>query len=339
VAFTHSPFFAPARFRVANAQQVTQDRQRPNVLWIVLDTARADRMSVYGYNRETTPFLKRWSSRAILFERCISNGMWTVPSHASMFTGMSLRQHGTDHQHAWLDESFVTVAEVLRRAGYNTALFSNNPWVSRAMNLDQGFDVSRTLHHLRYLTRFSSLEDSCLRWGLTPLLPWWDHDYGGAITNWLISDWLDDRGNQGEPFFLFVNYMEAHLPYLIPRKFRRMFMTNEQVARSYELHLRAFGHITGVLDRRFNLYGGEFLAQADREVLKRQYEAGLRYLDDRVSELIRMLEERGHLENTLVVITADHGEYLDTHGMWSHRFLTYNDLVHVPFLERRTWQA
>ncbi|MCK4303348.1 MAG: sulfatase, partial [Candidatus Eisenbacteria sp.] len=332
VAFTRSPLIAPARFRVAHAQQVTQDPQRPNVLWIVLDTARADRMNVYGYSRETTPFLKRWSSRAILFDRCISNGMWTVPSHASMFTGLSLRQHGADHQHPALDESFVTVAEVLRGAGYNTALFSNNPLIAPGTNLDQGFDVSRVVRYLGRLTRFSSLEDLCERWGLAPLLPWWDHDFGGAVTNQLISDWLDNHGNRGEPFFLFVNYMEAHLPYAVPKKYRRMFMTNEQVARSYELRRRAFGPINGVLDMRFNLDGPEFLVPADREVLKRQYEASLRYLDDRISELIRMLEERDHLENTIVVITSDHGEYLDTHGMWSHRFLTYNDLVHVSLI-------
>ncbi len=333
VALVRSPFLDPAGFRVPDVNRQALPQDRPNVLWIVLDTVRADRMSVYGYDKETTPFLERWGRRATVFDRAISDGMWTVPAHSSMFTGLSLRQHGVDHEHLWLDDSFTTVAEVLSKHGYRTVSFSGNPFIAAHTNLVQGFGAYHVAYHLRHLTRFS-LEFLGEKLGITPPFAWIDRDLGAAMSNQMIADWLDSHAGRETPVFMFVNYMEAHLPYLAPRAYRRMFMTPEQVERSYDLRQRAHGNIVSTLDTRFNIDGPGFLPGSDREVLKRQYEACLRYLDDRVAELISMFEQRGLLDNTLVVIASDHGEHLDTHGMWSHRFLAYNDLVHVPIILR-----
>jgi len=325
VEFVRSPLFNPGAYRIDTPDETAVNRNRPNVVWIVLDTVRPDRTSLcYCPPRNTTPFLKRFQFDSLVFEPCLSNGIWTVPSHAAMFTGLSLRQHGTDHHHPRLDDEFVTVAEALRDVGYRTAAFSNNPWIAPHTNLTQGFQDAYVTYHLRHLTRFS-WEYLVQKWGLTPPLPWLDPDLGAALTNRMIADWLRRNRGGDQPVFLFINYMEAHLPYAVPGPYRRMFMKPEQVARSYELRQRAFGGIVEALTFRFNIDGPDFLPAADREVLRLQYDATIRYLDDRVRELVRFLEHGGWMANSLVVICSDHGEHLDTHGMWAHQFQVYND--------------
>ncbi|RMF82968.1 MAG: hypothetical protein D6744_05585, partial [Planctomycetota bacterium] len=329
--FAGSPLFNPAGWRPTDTRMIYKRSTGMNVLWIVLDTTRADRMSLYGYERPTTPFLTEFAKESLVCDRAIANGMWTVPSHAAMFTGMSAREHGTGHRNLHLDDAFETVADELSRRGYETAAFSNNPLVSPRTNLLQGFDEWRILYHHRQLQQFS-LGYLCERMGWTPPLPWLDGDYGASLTNSMIETWLNRP--RARPHFLFVNYMEAHLPYRVPRRYRAMFMTPQQVARSYELRRKAFGNCVHRLDRDFNITGGDFVGESDREVLRRQYDAAIRYLDDRARELIGMYESRGLLDNTLVVLAGDHGEYLGTHDMWGHRFLAYQDLAHVPMLVR-----
>ncbi|MCH7813305.1 MAG: sulfatase [Planctomycetes bacterium] len=333
IAFVRSPLLDPGGYRVANATDAGAVQDRTNVLWIVLDTSRADRMSLYGHSRRTTPFLERFAARSAVFDRCISDGMWTVPAHGSMFTGLSPRQHGADQAYPWLEDSFVTLADALSDADYNTASFSNNPWIAPHSNLTQGFDLHRVIYHCRHLTTFS-LEHLVRKLGWQPPVPWLDPDLGGALTNGMVADWLDEYSRGTRPFLLFVNYMEAHLPYAVPRSYRELFMTPEQVARSYALRHSAYGPLLDALDFRFNLEGPDFLAPSDREVLTLLYESSLRYLDARVAELIDMFRQRGLLDNTLVVICSDHGESLGTRDLWGHRFLTYNDLTHVLLMLR-----
>ncbi len=333
VVFVRSPLFNPGTFRSTAPVMLPAGRGRPNVLWIVLDTARPDRMSVYGHERPTTPFLEQWASQSIVFDRSTSNGTWTVPSHAAMFTGLSLRQHGSDFPHPWLDGSFVTVAEALRDAGYRTVAFSNNPWVAPDTNLTQGFEDAYVVYHLRHLTKLS-LEYLTQKWGLTPPLPWLDPDLGAAMTNQMVGDWLRHSVDDGRPLFLFINYMDAHLPYAVPRSYRAMFMTPQQLDRSYDLRQRAHGGIVDAMTLRYNIDGPDFLSRDDREVLKLQYDAALRYLDDRVAELIGGAEKAGSLGNSLLIVCSDHGEHLDTHGMWAHQYQTYNDLVRTALIVR-----
>ncbi len=334
VVLVRSPLYDASTFRVSDSGVRAASRPgRPNVLWIVLDAVRADRLTCYGYDAPTTPFLDEWSERAIVYEGAVTNAIWTVPSHASMFTGLSLRQHCTDAQTPWLAKPITTVAEVLQANGYATASISNNPWVSPTTNLVQGFADQVVVSWLRHLSRFS-LEYICELRGITPPFSWLDGDYGSAVTNQLVARWLDRRVAEQRPFFLFINYMEAHLPYRVPGRYRRMFMTDAEARRSYDLRHSAYGDVVWAFNGRFNYHGGDFTSQADRHILERQYLAAIRYLDDRVRETIGMFEARGLLDNTLVIITADHGEHLDTHGMWSHYFHTYNDLTHVPLLIR-----
>ncbi|HRX87060.1 MAG TPA: sulfatase, partial [Phycisphaerae bacterium] len=301
VVFVRSPMFDPGAFRVAAGRAVASPAGQPNVLWIVMDTVRRDHTSLGGYDRKTTPHLDEFAQRALVFDHAVANGMWTLPNHAAMFSGLPLRAHGTDFPHPRLDARFATVAETLRDHGYATAAFSNNPWVAPATDVTRGFDTKRILYHLRHINR-TSIGWMLDRLGWAPPLPWFDEDFGGAMTNALVADWVDNHARRDQPMFVFVNYMDAHLPYRVPRRYRAEFLAPPQVRRSYELSLSAYGRIVDALDRRFNFEDSTFLPESDREVLRGQYDAGIRYVDDRVDELIDMFRQRGLLDDTLVVI-------------------------------------
>lgn len=330
--FARSPLYDPAGYGVVDGE-LHRAKRRPNVLWIVLDTVRADRLGLYNSDLPTTPFLNQFATNAMVFERCMSNGIWTVPSHASMFTGMSTRQHGMDVPDCSLDLHHTTVADVLSENGYATACFSNNPWFGEEFNLVQGFDERPTLYHLNHAGMFSIFH-LFERYGLTPRVRWLDKDSGAATTNHLVARWLDDRADSDAPVFVFVNYMEAHLPYRVPSEYRRKFLEPAQVDRSYDLRQRLYGSIVPVMNLDFSIDGPGIIEPGDVDILRGQYDACIRYLDDRVRELLGMFESRGLLDDTLVIITSDHGEYLDTHGMWSHCFKTYDDVARVVLLLR-----
>ena len=334
IAFLRSPFFNPGTYQAPRRSAPHTSHSRPNVLLIVLDTIRPDYMSCYNSSVKSTPFLGKWAQESIVFDKAFSNGMWTVPSHASMFTGLSLREHGMngrEKSRQKLDKKFPTLAELLNKNGYATASFSNNPWISRESGLARGFDTCQIIYHLRRLGR-SSLEYLGEKYGISPFLPWFKKDTGSAITSHLVAQWLDAQARDDAPFFLFINYMEGHLPYLVPKKYRSLYMNNEQVRRSYELRIKAHGRLVSVLAERFNMEESDFFEMSDREILKLQYKAAVRYLDDRVRELISMLKQRGILDNTLVIITSDHGEYLDTHGQWAHYLQLYDEVTNVVLM-------
>ena len=331
VLFIRSPWFNPVDYRVAEPGTSSTRAGRPNVLWLVLDTVRADHMSVYGYEAPTTPFLEKLAQQCLVFERAVANGNWTLPCHASMFTGLPVRSHGFGLPAGKLDSAFQTVAEVLRDNGYITGLFSNNELVAPKTALARGFQTAQVIAHIRGAQN-CSLSSLLERYGITPPVPWLDPDYGAALTQELIKRWLNVH--QDEPFFLFVNYMETHLPFRVPRRYREMFMSPEQMHRSYDMYRLVYGNIGTWLHIGALVDGYDHMPQFDRDVIKRQYESALCYLDDQVREMIDDISRRGLLDNTLVVITSDHGEYLDTHQMWSHHFQLYQDVIHVPMLIR-----
>lgn len=333
LVFMRSPLFDPAAYRLSSDEPRTTRPSRPHVLWIDLDTVRADHLSCQGYGVNTTPFLDSWADKSIVFDRAVSDGIWTAPTHASMFTGMSVRQHGVDWHNLWLDEDMGTVAERLSEAGYESIIFSNNPLLLQRTNLVKGFGSVRDVYDLKRMSTFS-LQFLAERWGITPLLPWFDRDMGAALTNHWVGRWLDDRPGGDTPLFVFAHYMEAHLPYRVPKRYRRMFMTDAQVDRSYDLRKQVYGDLNHALDLRYNTEGPDFLADSDRDILRLQYDATIRYLDDRIKNLIGTFEQRGLLADTLVVITSDHGEYLGTHGMWEHRCQVYDDVAHIPLILR-----
>jgi arylsulfatase A-like enzyme len=294
----------------AHGAEAARARSRPNVLLIVMDTVRADRLSGYGYTRRTAPSLERIAAEGTLFEQAISPGSWTLPSHATLFTGLYPRDHHTTAANWKLDASFTTLAEVLAAHGYATASFSNNPWVSAGTGLTQGFAASLDLWR----------DEKRSRGG----------DSGAAVTNELVLDLLTSPGRTA-PFFVFINYIEPHLPYAPPASFEQRFLSSSAPRAQVEA-LRGFktprelGFILRVPG--YQLTGDQLRILADL------YDGEIAYVDSKVGELVQALERRGILKDTLLVVTSDHGEHLGDHRLVDHKMSVYDALIRVPLIVR-----
>ena len=319
------------RWKQAISPPSNRQDPRPNVVLVVLDTQRADRLGCYGYDRGTSPRLDAFAADALVFEDCLSPGIWTAPSHASIFCGLFPSTHGVGWLHIWLDERFVTLAELLSQAGYRTAAFSNNSLISPATNLSKGFEeLIRPvwLHRARSnsLARFLGLvlyDGGCIGRLLGALTA---EDAGAKYTNQLIARWLD-RTDRRRPLFLFINYMEPHAPYRPHLPHRELFVKPEDIDSSYRN--------TWLKSRdEFSLLKRDCYTQAELQLLNDIYDGETRLLDDYIGELLEVLAERLPLDETLILITSDHGESLGEHHIIGHRFCVYDTLAHVPLIVR-----
>ena len=292
------------------ASLVPASTQAPNVLIVVMDAVRAANLSAYGYARATTPELERFARHSVRFERAIVTAPWTLPSHASMFTGRFHHELSAD----WdvpLDEVHPTLAEVLSDRGYVTAGFvANNFYGRRQFGLNRGF-----LHYesrkfgLGAVIAASKLGDTFVR-GYNRLT----HGYhrptrmdAGEINERLLK-WLPAA--KSRPFFVFVNYFDAHEPYVAPPPFNRRFSAVEPPTRR--------------LRRKHT--------KAELAGLRDAYDQTIAYSDSQLGNLLAELDNRRLLENTLVVVTSDHGEEFGEHGWLGHGNGLYVQGLQVPLL-------
>ena len=297
---------------------------RPNILLIVMDTARADHLSCYGHPHPTTPVLDQLAEEGTRFATAISPAEWTVPSHASLFTGTFPSRHSAVNQHRYLDGRLHTLAEVLGRLGYRTACFTNNAFISEATGLNRGFRLTDGPFRWN-----GSRRPTHLFWrGMRKLTQWTGRkDQGAMFTNLLVYRWLLRRWDGEHPFFLFINYVEPHMPHRwIPEPFRRRFLQLNGLEgadwRSVNMNYRAF------------LTGTAPMGEEDFAILRALYEAEMAYLDHRIGQLVAFLRRRGILDNTLLIITSDHGDNLGEHGLMHHAYALYETLIHVPLIIR-----
>jgi choline-sulfatase len=283
--------------------------QRPkrvtSVVLVVLDTVRADHLTPYGYPKETTPRLARFAQEGLLFEQARSAAPWTLPSHASLFTGKLPSQHGCNWEHRWLADSQETIAEVLGspRAGFETLGVTTNVNASSLYNLHQGF--SRFVETWTLRESHRGLDDS-------------------AIANGVIREWLGKR-DASRPFFLFVNYADAHLPYVPPPPDDRMFGEASERAR----RLAGRGDLLQAV-----LSGEERPTAEDFAGLAALYDGELRKVDGLLGDLLDELDRHGLRDDTLVIVTSDHGELLGEEGGVDHQLSLREELLHVPLLLR-----
>jgi arylsulfatase A-like enzyme len=302
--------------------------QRPNVLWVIWDTVRADRMSLYGYAKPTTPRLEQWAAGARVYEHCTSTAGQTVPSTASMFTGLFPVEHGANPNWSHLDGRFPTIAELFRDDGYRTYLFSANAYLSSEHNFHRGFDVEEHPWDAQYadealrivrakLTDHANVLRHVKRGEPRP----GDLKSAGALAATGLTAWLAES-SQESPWFALLNYMEAHRPYIPPREYRERMLSPEQVADSYGVRIRPWTHTFGL----------ELHSDEELELIGGTYDATLAELDDRFAELLAALDAGGHLDNTIVVLTSDHGEHLGDHHRLDHQFSLYEGLIRVPLV-------
>lgn len=309
-------------------------RGAPNVLLIVLDTVRADHMSIYGYERDTTPQLRRWFANGTRFDRAYSAAPWTLPSHASLLTGLWPHEHRAG-LHRPLDEEPRTVAEALRELGYATAGFvANTIYCSAETGLDRGFNhYEDHLTSPRELLRTTTLGRSVLDKLLdsasrctAAVFPAAStssqkHFKSAAMLNTDALAWLDGQPRD-RPFFMFLNYFDAHHPYIVPDTSAPRFGAVPR-NRSESLLL----HRWWDMDKRR-------ATDRERALALDGYDDCLHYLDSQLGVLFDALEMRGVLKDTLVIVTSDHGEHFGEHGLFGHAGSLYGPEVHVPLLIR-----
>ena len=283
-----------------------ETRSAPDVVLISLDTLRADRLSLYGYSRRTSPNLDRWAERhAMVFENAISTAPWTLPSHASMLTGVDAVRHGVNYEDP-VPEALVTVAEQLRDAGYVTLAVTGGGYLDPEFGLLQGFE------------RVHSTDERASDDGL-------ERNVDRAL------DWLEEE--RPAPLFLLFHTYEAHGPFRAREPYYTEFggdpeLIGEKTVRSKKARLAAAdGYRTRT---RFYAVGRE-MEESDWQEVDRRYDAGVAYLDAQIGRLLEALEQRGR--ELLVIVTSDHGEALGEKDLAAHAYL-YDFNLRVPMLVR-----
>jgi len=293
-------------------------RSTPNVILIVLDTVAASHMSLHGYDRPTTPWLQALGTRGVVFERAFSPTSWTLPSHASLFTGREPKELSADWQSP-LDSTYPTLAEVLASQGYATAGFvANVAYGSRAHGLSRGF-----AHYEDHVVSFGQLAESAAlaRFFTDSQLVRRTigfYDLLGRKTapalNRSVRDWI--AANTERPFFVFVNYFDAHSPFVPP-----------------EPYASSWGVEWGLKPTQPQLLFDWSAPQVAAE--RNSYDATLAFLDDQVGRLLDTVGTSSASRNTLVIVTSDHGEEFYEHGIVGHGENLYVKTLHVPLL--LTW--
>jgi arylsulfatase A-like enzyme len=292
----------------------------PDVVVVVLDTVRADHLGAFGYPKPTSPHFDALAKESTLFMDAVSPGTWSLPSHASLFTGRFVSAHGAHDEHEFLDGDAPTLAETLAGHGWDTRSFTANAWISDSIGMIRGFawtdeawrdgDVARTVQGMHRLAD---------RLGFGGV------DKGGAGVAATFEQWLAARPPGARPSFVFVNFIEAHFPYhQLPDDYLARFTTQSRRALrgvSSELAVAALG---GDLPTNPGVV----------ETATAMYDAAVAYDDALLGRVVDALRRRGTLDRTILVVLSDHGEMLGEHGQFGHGRSPYEPVLHVPLLVR-----
>lgn len=296
---------------------------RPNIVVLVLDTARPDLLSVYGHSRPTSPFLESFAAQGTRFDRAYSSSSWTLPAHASLFTGAAPEVHEANQTSKRVADSMPLLAEQLAAAGYQTAGFSGNMWMSELGGLERGFQHFENRNRRIYPKHTRTLAAD--RRGKTVLAR--SHYVASRVFEWIERKLTDDQ-----PFFLFVNLVEPHQPYLPDWDAAQHFLP-EQSARWNAIQ-RYFpnSNATRLLYRH---YARQNPLTADEwKIVTGMYEGALRLVDKITGEIIQAIDSVSDPENTLVFILSDHGENLGDHGHLTHIFNLYDSNLRILCIAR-----
>jgi len=270
-----------------------EPRKKTNVILISIDTLRKDHCSIHGYPKDTTPVLRKLASKGILFDSAYSPTAETGPSHATMFTSLYPITHRVIKNGINLASSNHTIAEYLDKFGYQTAAVVGSFVLDSKFGFAQGFPF---------------YEDNFTMERSTQKLTEWigneikeGFDQPAADTSKKAIEWLQKNHASQRPFFLFVHYYDPHDPYVAPESFACRYVPQKKDPTWIETRVG-------------------------------QYDAEIAYTDHEIGNLIKTLEWMGHIDDTLIVITSDHGEGLGQHGHLGHTINLYEELVRVPLL-------
>lgn len=274
----------------------THGDPRPNLLLIVVDTLRADHLGAYGHARDTSPRIDALAASAVRFERAYATAPWTLPSVSSILSGLYPSGHGAMRIARALPESVDTVAERLQRAGYRSGGVVSHVFLEPHLGLSQGFEAWET----RYLGEHHPLSTR----GVTDAALAMLRDFAGG-----------DR-----PFFLFVHYFDPHYPY--------------QAHPEYGYAGARFGMVEGGMIFKDLMEMRKDLTEDEVEFVRALYDGEIRHTDEGIGRLLDALSQHGLLEDTLIALTADHGEEFMEHGWIGHTISLRDPVLRVPLLIR-----
>ncbi len=267
------------------------------VILISIDTLRADRLSLYGYPRRTSPVLDAFAEEAVVFEDVSSPSPWTLPAHASLFSGLYPNTHRLNSHERRLRPRVRGLADILAEHGFRTAAVVNSYYLSRRFGLDRGFrDFVYVKESVESIRRSDPITDQAIEW---------------------LSRYPD------QPVFLFVHYYDVHSDYTaLPRYL-------EEFVQPYD------GRLDGSTAQLLEFRKGSFAMDAgDAAHLLDRYDASIRQMDDDLGRLFSFLREQGWLDESLIVVTSDHGEAFLEHGTVLHGQNQYQEVQRVPLVIR-----
>ena len=263
------------------------------IILISLDTLRADHLGIYGYHRDTSPFIDAFAKESIVFESAVAQASGTLASHMSIMTSLYPSFHGVTTLEKRLANEHLTLAELLREGGYQTAAFTDGAQVRPIFGFDQGFDVYKGKRK---------------------------RGIAQTLTN--VKKWLSK--NKSNPFFLFIHCYDIHAPYNPPPPYNSIFRDFTHAS-----DLITIGKTTVALPVNES--------EVDNDYIHHKlalYDGGIRYTDEKIGEFLSYLRDSGLEDQSLIIITSDHGEEFMEHGGFSHSKIYYRPNLHVPLIMR-----
>jgi arylsulfatase A-like enzyme len=302
------------------------DGPAPNVVMIVVDAMRSDHLSAYGYQRDTSPNMKKLADSGVRFDRAYSQGNRTAISMPALFTSMYPASNGAvgfQDRMTPLPEERKTIAEILQDRGYVTAGMMSNIYLKSAYQLDQGLDRTEEFNNVRF--RFSVYR-MLLLLGLVekPAYARGESPNGNEVTDAAIQ-WLD-RIPKDAPYFLFVHYMDVHHKYRPPAAHEKLFRSSPEVS---SIDPDSLFQKTKKLIAEAPPID---ISDAELQRLKDLYDASIHYADSEIGRLVSALEARDGARDTVVLLTADHGDEFMEHGSIYHVNLVNQELLRVPLI-------
>ncbi len=280
-------------FTACNSASVpTSSKASINVVIIVMDTARQDRLACYGYEKNTSPNLTRLAAKSATYTRAYTPGGWTAPAHASLFTGLFSIAHQTTQENWRMGDHLTTLAEVFKAQGYETIGIVENAMLNTRFNFNKGF--SQYYESWRFAKEGENIAFSLFKKSLA-------------------------KRNTKKPFLTFINLNEPHSPYNSSEQFYYQFVSDRSITIEENMWREFFS-------------GEKTFTENEIRHLNELYDAELLYVDYLIEKMIQELQTRNLWEETVFIVTSDHGENIGDHGMMDHVFSLNESVIKIPLI-------
>ncbi|TVT94430.1 sulfatase [Haloferax volcanii] len=304
----------------------------PNIIWLTVDSIRADHTSVNNYSRDTTPNLERIaeSSSSVSFNNCISEGIWSLPVGTSILTGTYPNYHNTVCEGDMVPDDLKTLPELFGEVGYETYGVSGNPWFSDATGMNRGFD------HFEYISKSNLTAAGIMPFarfilGLKRHSAGYTLDTSAHFTDFIaleaVKEWVDTTSSSENPSFIYAHTEGAHTPYCPPMKNLKLFSDDVDMSPSEILD---FSKYVGKNIHKLISEEVDFTKE-EQDALGVAYDALIHYLDSRIGSVYDKIK-KSDIKPTILVITSDHGDLLGENGLLSHKISLHSGITRVPMV-------